>query len=235
MLDASTQLPVPGSDVLAWADLDSPDLVWALPARPRIATAQDGLPDVSLLLYRRGAAAKPDGGQLNLTVDLALTQGEREAAAAAGAARRTPPRPGEPEPPPVEVKAPSWIDGKVHARLASGVEADGQPSLLGDNGCLLALQLDATQAAAVQDAWSAGFPDATVELDGTIDAANAGAAAASTARFAHNSTPGCEQTSTHTHTVAAGARNAVRLPLRLHGPLRLPPAAKTTRRTDLTL
>lgn len=223
MLDALTPLQVPGAGVLAWADGDSTDLVWALPQCPSIAVAADGQPDVSLLLYRRGDDP-PSGGQLTVTVDLALTQQQRAAAAAVGAARRPPPRrPDDPPPPPVEVRAPNWLDATVHAQFAAGLGADGRPSLLGDNSCLLAVQLDAAAAASVQDAWEAGFPDATVELTGTVDAATAGAAAA------------VGRGPTELITVAAAVRSAVGLPIHLHGPLRLPTGARTARRTDLSL
>jgi hypothetical protein len=235
MLDATTPLAVPNAEVLAWADLDSPDVVWALPGWPRLAVDADGLPNASVLLYRRGKNSPPDGGQLNLTVDLKLTDAEREAAARAGAANRPPPRPGDPDPPPVEVGTPQWVEATVHAELLPGLTAAGTPSLLGDNACVLALQLDAAQAAAVQDAWDAGFPDATVALDGVIEGAGAAAASAHTTQQTTHQTD--RQTSTYSSAfaVAAAARTSMRVPLQLRGPLRLPPEARSARRTDLTL
>lgn len=241
MLDAGTPLAVPGAEVLAWADLDLPGVVWALPARPRLVIGADGLPDASLLLYRRGRDNPPDGGQLALTVDLALTGQERAAAAAAGEARRPPTEPPAPPPPPVEVRAPQWIEAAVHAELLPGVHgvpglsAGGRPSLMADNACALALQLDGEQAAAVQRAWEDGFPEATIELDGAIDGAVQGSASASTAASATSCAEGIQTTRAAGFTVAAAARTAVRVPLRLRGPLRLPPQARTARRTDLTL
>ncbi len=247
MLDAASPLPVPGVEVLAWADLDSVDVVWALPARPRLALAADGGADASLMLYRRGAGSPPDGGQLSLTVDLALSAGEREAAAAAGAARRPAPTDPDEQRPPVEVRTPQWLDATVHAELLPGLTVDGRPTLMGDNTCMLTVQLDATQAAGVQDAWADGFPEATVELRGTVDGTYSAAATATVSAKASATT-----TSTTTNgascdsgderherqasiTVAAAATNSVGVALRLHGPLRLPAEARTTRLTDLTL
>jgi hypothetical protein len=223
MLNAANPLPVPG--VLAWADLDTADTVWALPLRPRLAVGADGIPEISLLLYRRGAGNPPEGGQLSLTVDLKLTPGEREAAAKAGVARRPPPKPGAPQLPPVEVRTPQWVAATVRAELLPTLSVAGTPSLLGDNACVLAVQLDAARAAAVQDAWADGFPDATVEFDGSVEGANAAAAAATAATQAPNMA----------FMVAAAARSAVQVPLLLRGPLILPPGAIRARRTDLTL
>jgi hypothetical protein len=248
MLDANEPLAVSDAEVLAWVDTAGPDVVWALPIRPRIATAQDGLPDVSLLLYRRGTSPSPDGGQLTMTVDLRLTDAERAAAAAAAdALRPQPDGTDDPPLPPVEVRTPTWVDAAVHASIADGVTAEGKPSLLTDNSCLLTLQLDATQAAAVQSAWEDGFPDGTIELSGGVDGSSS-ASATGTVSSSSSTTSSCS-TSTGTGTgtstesgsrsftarVGASATQTVRVPLRLSGPLRLPHSAKSARRTDLNL
>jgi len=241
MLDASNPVVVSGAEVLAWADLAGPDVVWALPTRPRLAVASDGGPDAALMLYRRGAGNPPDGGQLSLTVDLALTAREREVAAAAGAARRPAPKDPDEEQPPVEVRTPQWLDATVHAELVPGLTVDGTPTLMGDNTCLLTAQLDAAQAADVQAAWDDGFPDATIELRGTVDGARSAAATATVSgqatRTARATDDGCGATEQRqlSITVAAAASGSVGVPLHLHGPLRLPAEARTTRRTDLTL
>jgi hypothetical protein len=250
MLDASNPLPVPDADVLVWADTDGPDVVWALPASPRPAMAADGQPDFSLMLYRRGAGSPPDGGQLTLTVDLALTARERAVVADAADALR--PRPADrdaPPLPPVEVRTPSWNEATVHAELVPGLTADGRPSLMGDNSCLMALQLDAAAAADVQRAWEAGFPDASVELRGTVDGTYSEAATLTATSTVTGTATGTATSSASAEdcdsgpvqqrqlrvNVAAAARGAVAVELHLHGPLRLPAEARTTRRTDLTL
>lgn len=266
MLDASNPLPVSDAEVLAWTDLGSLDVVWALPARPRLATAADGQPDVTLMLYRRGQNSPPDGGQLTLTVDLALTETERMAAAAAGEARRPlPPDRDAPPLPPVQVRTPTWTEAQVHAEPVPGLTAEGKPSLMGDNSCMLTLQLDAAQAADVQSAWDDGFPEGTVELRGTVDGGYSAAATATVSGSTTTSTSttsttgpdeandaaggdGCGDDATTSHagrhsgsasqlrvTVAAAATGAVGVPLHLHGPLRVPTAVRAARRTDLTL
>ncbi|MGH8940765.1 MAG: hypothetical protein ACRDV2_15665, partial [Actinomycetes bacterium] len=122
------------------------------------------------------------------------------------------------------VRAPQWIEGAVRAELVPGLTMDGRPSLLGANTTVLVAQLDAKLAAAVRDAWEAGFPEATIELDGAIEGATATAVTAQANRFAAESI-----------TVAAAARIPARVPVQLRGPLRLPSSARTARRTDLNL
>jgi hypothetical protein len=209
MLDANEPLTVPGAEVLAWVDAAGPDAVWVLPTRPRIATAQDGLPDVSLLLYRRGSTPTPDGGQLTLTVDLRLTDAERAAAAKAADALRPQPQSRQDPPlPPVEVHTPSWVDGVVHASIADGVTAEGKPSLLADNSCLLTVQLDAGQAAAVQDAWEHGFPDGTIELVGGVDGVSSASASGTVSSSSYTSSSSSSYTSSSSSSYTSGTSSS---------------------------
>ena len=84
MLNADARLTidaVPGA--IVYADNMDRGRVYAFAASPRIALDENGVPQLSLLLYRHGKDAPPEGGQLTLTTSLALTDGERAGVAAA--------------------------------------------------------------------------------------------------------------------------------------------------------
>lgn len=245
MLNADDVVPVPGVEVLAWADHASPDVVWALPARPRLSVAPDGRTEVDLLLYGRRGAAAPMGGQLTMTVDVALTDAERAAAAGALDTRRrtrghasVAPATAARALPPVEVRAPLWTSAAVHARLADHLALQGAPSLLADDHCLLTCQLDATTAGWADAAWDSGFADATVELRGVVDGVTVTAATACAATAGRATDTGSRTTGAGA-TVALAARVAATTPkpvsLRLRGPLRLPAAVRARHRTVVDL
>lgn len=230
MLNADEVVPVPGFEVLAWADHASLDVVWALPARPRLTSGPTGLAEIDLLLYRRRGERALMGGQLTLTVDVALTDDERAAAAHAADGRRPQPPTGERPLPPVEVRAPLWTSGTVCAHPVADLPMQGTPSLLADNRCLLTAQLDAAGAAKVAAAWDDGFADATIELLGAVDGVTTAATAAQ-----RTTTGNGGHAATATVTARAAATTPKPVALSLRGPLRLPAAVRDTRRTVVDL
>jgi hypothetical protein len=231
MLDIDSPLPVPGADVIAYADLDSADVVWAFPAAPRLAEASDGGPDAALMLYRRGAQGPVEGGQLTLAIDLRLTSAETAAVTAAATDRRGVLAPGQEPPPPPSVRPPQWTEGTAAVDVAPGMTLNGRPSLIDVNHCVLVLQVPPERAGDVQKAWEDGFPDAVATMDLTAEAGSSAGAAAAATGAVHG--PGLSAQ----YTVGVGARATRSSPLALHlqGPLRLPASARTTRRTELTL
>jgi hypothetical protein len=129
------------------------------------------------------------------------------------------------------VRLPQWSEGTASVELLPGMTLTGRPSLVDVNHCVLVLQLPPGRAAAVQQAWEDGFPDAVASMELTAEAASSKSAAA--AATANIQGPGL----TAQYSVGLGTRSTRSAPLalHLHGPLRLPASARTTRRTELTL
>ncbi len=283
MLNKDAPLTVPGTDLLAFADLDSIDVIWVVPGAPRLALAADGQADVSIMLYRRGPTGPIEGGQLTLGLDLALTDAERTAAAAVVRQRQDVARvkeetkarlratvqspggqPAQPPPqaiavgephgsakvlPPPDVRTMNWLSADYSVELVPGLVLAGRGSLMGTNNAIVVTALDPGTGPEVEKAWANGLPDCVAQATVTVEAATQSSAAGSTTT---SSTSYVESTSTgdtdpefHSHTssqsgyqdthVGARIRRAEPLDLLLRGPLTVPSAARTSRRTEISL
>jgi len=166
-------------EAAVYADDRDPWRFYAFAARPRIALDDAGKPQLSVLIWRRGRDAPPEGGQITVTTTLALTPDEQAAVARAVA---PPPRAAERAAgTPVAavvggamagpagqtrspiIVAPDWLAGEVTVHLAEGLELHGQPSLSGANTCALASSLDAAGASAALRAVEGGLVEAKAQ------------------------------------------------------------------------
>ena len=173
MLDLDARIVVATApDAAVYGDDRDPSRFYAFASRPRVATDAAGRPLLSVLVYRRGKDNPPEGGQVSLTTTLALSAEERAAILQSLPPDRGPGPLGAPVPErrsevavaPLTsptIVAPEWLSGEVTVRLAEGLELTGQPSLAGDNTCVLLAALDAAGAAVVARAVGEGLVDAT--------------------------------------------------------------------------
>jgi hypothetical protein len=153
MLDSTSPITLPGvPGVQAYADLDDPRRVHVVPLRPGIARGDDGRPELSLLVYGRGGSVA--GGQLTVSVELALRPDQERAVHAALD------RPDEP----VTLAPPDWLAGQVTLTIA-GRDTGGQASLIGGNRCSLLVPLDGATAEALARDWPRAAAEATVRYD----------------------------------------------------------------------
>jgi hypothetical protein len=224
MLDPDSRVAVPGlPQVAVYRDDREASRFYAFAAQPRIAVDDAGRPQLSVFLYRRGRDKPPEGGQVSLTVTLALTEPEQAAVVAAIGA--LPRRPG-PEPdrerapggPPAAfseptIVPPEWLSGEVTVRLAEGIVMQGRPTLSGDNSCLLMAPLDAAGAAAAERAISGGLKDSLARYAVEIAVARSSSARAERTR----ELPGRRIA----YGLEVGVTEAARQNLDLAGPLSL--------------
>lgn len=152
---------VPAVDV--YPDVDTPGRFYVVPTSPRVAREPDGRPQISLLLYgRRGVRA---GGQLSVTVDLALSAAERKSLIQVLS------RLVLPQGSTVTVLQPDWVGGEVEVRITPALHARGRPSLDAVNRASLTLPFGAGTVPAVRAAWNDGLPEATITYHGEVVAA----------------------------------------------------------------
>lgn len=213
MIDLSRPLPLPDLRVRAWADTDDDAVVWACAAGPRWVIGADGDPEVSLLLYRRGASGPVEGGQATAGVDLALTSAERDAVVEATASSTC--------------RALEWRTGEIELRLLPGLSTTSEAALLADNRCTAMFTLDAAAAERLRVAWQDGLPQAHAVARGTI--VTRSHAAAERSRSAATATAVSDL------RVVASVSHAVEAPLTLAADLRLAPADRKRRLTDVHL
>lgn len=238
MLDPNMPVSIPGSDLLAYADLDAAEVLWVCPRAPRLTRAADGGADIQLLLYRRGASGPIEGGQFSLSIDFALTPAESAAALQAASLRRAAVTDTESEPPPARWQSFAWRSAALTVTLAPGIQLRGNGSLIGSNTATLAMSLDAATAPGIDHAWSSGFPDATATAEVEVDAMTSGSASTTLTTAAAMATGGAVSaalTAYQQATAATRLRVAHVLPLTLSGPLHLPTSTAPDRRTVITL
>ena len=157
MLVPGGQFTVPGLvDVLIYPDDSSAESFYAVRARPRIARADDGTPEISLMLYgkREGNLFNPTGGLLSLTAALDLSPDEEKKVIALLKERlaQAMADPRAPIPAP-RLLGIHWLSGTAELLLGSKSVATGKPSMIGDNRCSFSVRLDAGQAKDFQQAW----------------------------------------------------------------------------------
>jgi hypothetical protein len=164
MLDVNARFTIPELPGLLIYPDDGQDAgFYAIRASPRVATDDDGVPQISLVLYGRkeGAALRIRGGLLALTTTLQLTADEENAVRRALPrllAERASPRRGAGAPAPQLLSA-DWLDGEVDARLTQDLTLSAKPSLIGANQATFNKNLGATDAERLRKAWDGGLPD----------------------------------------------------------------------------
>ena len=120
---------VPG--VLLYADTKIPSGWYSLPDRPRVAEDDKGRPAFKLLLYgREDRVFEVTGGLVTCTLSLRLTVQEKALLSAACG-------PGAQ----VELQM-LWSKGQCELKLNDSIQLTGEPSLYGDNDCVMRMSLD---------------------------------------------------------------------------------------------
>jgi hypothetical protein len=174
MLDTHCSFAVPETPGLrVYPDHADPTRFYAVPDAPRVARDGQGRPALSLLVYGRGSGPqlKLLGGQILLTLTLALTDTERTALTQALERPLNLKLPKDAPPVHVTLVSPDWLAGKVQAELLPGLILTGTPSLMAANECVLSADLTPEAAPAVQQAWKQGLPDARLSYDLSFSAA----------------------------------------------------------------
>lgn len=215
--DSFTLPEVPG--VRVYPDHADHTRFYAVPEAPRVARDEQGRPALSLLVFGRGSGPnlKVLGGQVLLTLTLALTDAERQALTAALEQPLNRDLPRDAPPVRVTLLSPEWLEGQVTAHLLPGLDLTGQPSLMAANECVLSANLTGEQATELQRAWKHGLPDAQLTYDVTVPAAEVEEHRASTS---HTSTEP-PYAATSTSSFAARSTRTVSAALHLQGPLNL--------------
>lgn len=213
MIDLEQSLPLPGLDVRAWADDEDEQLVWTCAQGPRWARDKDGVPEVTLMLYRRGAQGDVAGGQASVTLDLAITSAERTAVLAATARPRSSP--------------PQWASGEVEVHLMKGLSTTSRSSLFGDNQCIAVFALDAETARRLESAWADGLPEAKALARLTVPSRSRGRTETASTQASGRSLSKLN--------IAVSVSSAVERTLELTADLRLPPADRRRQLTDVHL
>lgn len=219
---------VPGLRV--YPDHVVPTRFYAVPDAPRVARDEQGRPALSLLVYGRGSGPQLRllGGQVLLTLTLALTAAERNTLT--GALERPLNLNLPKDAPPVQITlvSPDWLDGKVQAELLPGLILTGTPSLMAANECVLSADLTPEAAPAVQHAWKQGLPDARLSYDLSFSAAQVGGSqedrgSAAYTGFLGNpvSNPGSDHAASSRASFTSQTTRTVRASLHLEGPLGL--------------
>jgi hypothetical protein len=164
MLDVNERFTIaelPG--VLIYPDDGQDRGFYAIPASPRVATDDHGVPQISLVMYGRkeGAALRVRGGLLGITTTLQLTADEDKALRAA-LSRRLAERASGPRgavAPAPQLLSPDWLEGDVDVRLTRELTLPGKPSLIGANQATFSKNLGAADAERLRKAWDDGLRD----------------------------------------------------------------------------
>lgn len=231
MLEEHRSFAVPDTPGLRiYPDHADPTRFYAVPAAPRVARDEQGRPALSLLVYGRGHGPQLNllGGQVLLTLTLALTDAERRALTDALERPLNLNLPQHAPPVRVTLVSPEWLSGQVKAELMPGLTLSGTPSLMAANECVLSADLTPEQATEVQRAWKQGLPDARLSYDLTFSAAQvgdteedrSGTVYTSTADAAFQSDRSSTSTSSRSSFSSQTTRTA-RASLHLQGPLGL--------------
>ncbi|MVN86455.1 hypothetical protein GO986_06720 [Deinococcus sp. HMF7620] len=219
MLDQNNLLRVPDvPGVQVYADHADPTRFYAIPDAPRVARNDNGTPALSLLAYGRGSG--PDlqllGGQVQLTLTLALTGSERQTLTAALEESLNRHQPREAPPVRVTLLSPEWLTGQVHADLLPGLTLTGHPSLMAANECVLSATLTPQQATDLQRAWAKGLPDARLRYEVTTPAAQT--------EVSHKASTSAEPLRTFSVSFTARTTRTLSTSLCLEGPLSVSPS-----------
>lgn len=167
MLDAQSSFEVsamPG--VRFFRDSDLPQGFYAV-APPCLALDDIGMPQLGLIVYGHKEAHRDDlqvhGGVLTLTTTLALDRRQERAAQIALAKwMRTQAGADETPPPDPMLLAVDWLGGEVDVSLTESLTLSGKVAGVGGLRCSLQKKLDADSARALQKAWEAGLPKASI-------------------------------------------------------------------------
>ena len=124
---------VPG--VLLYGDTNFPSGWYALPDRPRLAEDGKGRPALRLLLYgREDRVFEATGGLVTCTLSLRVTVQEKALLSAARG-------------PGAQVGLQMlWSKGQCELRLNDRIQLTGEPSLYGENDCVLQMSLNQVAA-----------------------------------------------------------------------------------------
>jgi hypothetical protein len=188
MLDPTRRLDVPDfTQARVYRDHQQERTYYVVPWSAAIAIDAGGRPECRLLLFMK---REPDrtvatGGQLTLTVTLAVAGSDlARIKQFIEASLKPAPVPGQPPPPPVVVQlsSPDWVSGRVSINIVPGLVLTGQPSLSGENRCVLLASLTADGAQALQQQWHRGLPDARICYDMVMRVAASGSASGSARR-----------------------------------------------------
>lgn len=140
-------------------------------AIPCIATEEDGVPQLSLMVYGHKDAHSPDlkvrGGVLTLTTTLALDPTQERTAHSALAdwmKQQASPLDSAGSPPlsPL-LLAVDWIGGEVEVALTESIRLYGKVAGVGGLRCSLQQKLDADNTKALQQAWKDGLPNGFIQ------------------------------------------------------------------------
>ncbi len=227
MFDPSESFSLPEAPgIILFPDIKDPLRFYAIPETPRIALDEQGQPQISFMVYQKklNSHLVTTGGQITLTLSLALTTREQIAVRTALLLKQIAPRPpGEPAPslPEIHVMTPEWLEGEAQAHLTPTLKTTGQPSLVGGNECTISLNLTPEQAQELMKAWHEGLPDARLTYRVTVSAAKRELLETVETRMKSAETPGTASRTWSDISIHTDLTQAVRHPLTFEGKMPL--------------
>lgn len=240
MLDQDNRFTI---DQLPYVDIYPdhavPNRFYLVNTRPRLALDTQGSQQIGLLLYgkKHGVELQMMGGQIIMTISMALTPDEEAVMRRALAERFNPPVPsddtmvqvnmpveseksGDLPGPVIELSSPDWLGGEASISLCVGIGASRKPSLIGANVVVFLLNFDANGAQKLNNAWQDGLPGATITYRLKTTAIHTETASAE--KTVQNESASPDGTSVQSEGVVnVTVSSIVELPLTLTGPITL--------------
>lgn len=158
MIDISRSFNIPGlSHITVFSDSEDELRFYAVPHFPSFAFDNNGFPQISFIVYgsEQGSQLHIKGGMFTATTALCFTELERTNILEYLYQQLNNERSDDNrlEKSSMQIVHPFWSKGSVKLVLLEGIEAEGQPSLVGTNQCTFSLNLDTEQADQLYKAW----------------------------------------------------------------------------------
>jgi hypothetical protein len=222
-----------------YPDDSSPASFYAIPARPRIASRDDGKPEISLMVRTKKINYQTEvtGGFLTLSISVGISK-EEEASLLSLLSRKlaqdAPPDPDQPPPTP-RLLAWNWLSTVVDLTVGGKTNVAGQPSMMGDNRCAFSINLNTDQAKSLYKSWQQGKLDLYARYQLKVQA---GPRSSASAQFSSTQTATRDGSTLRVASAAgfsASASASAPLELDLQGDLELPTASLKDSLTDMNL
>jgi hypothetical protein len=222
-----------------YPDDSSPSSFYAIPAKPRIASRDDGKPEISLMIRTQKINNQTEvtGGFLTLSISVGISK--QEEASLLGLlscklAQDAPPDADQPLPQP-RLLAWNWLSTAVDLTVGGKTNVAGQPSMMGDNRSAFSINLNADQAKALYKSWQQGKLDLSARYQLKVQA---GPRSSASAQFSSSQTATSDGGTLKVASVAgftASTSTSAPLELDVQGALELSAASLKDSLTEMNL
>jgi len=216
-----------------------PASFYAIPAKPRIASRDDGKPELSLMIRTKKINNQTEvtGGFLTLSISVGISEEEQTSLLGLLShklAQDAPPDADQPAPQP-RLLAWNWLSSVVDLTVGGKTNVAGQPSMMGDNRCAFSINLNADQAKSLYKSWQQGKLDLSARYQLKVQA---GPRSSATAQFSSSQTATSDGSTFRVASTAgltSSASTSAPLELDLQGALELPAANLKDSLTEMNL